>query len=419
MNVSLLSINRLLRFFAIIVVFSACVQRDNKISSEKNVLSRTDSIKKKINEPFIIDLGKKYSERKMTLQDVAEIEYVALETSDDVLISYGPVSISDNHIIVSNRISGQFMVFDRDGNILTHFNHKGGSGEEYKTIRGCAYDEQKDELYVLDMPIFRRIFVYSSNGLFKRKLNIPPTCELEKLSNFNDSTLLAKKTYLYDYQKNINHTNEKDYVLLSKEDGRIVSTINISLSNRIPTVAKQKENGKTQYITFMIPNDIINSGEYTVIADISSDTIYKLHQNNQLTPFIIRKPSLHDAKPVLLLETSIITDKYVFFSKHSYDYDSEDPQGITSSEEFAFDMYSKECFCPNFYNADFPKSEDFDMYGFRKIAIGKNCSARLIKAEVLTEALKNGELFGKLKEIALTIHEEDDNPVVMILRFKE
>lgn len=168
----------------------------------------------------------------------------------------------------------------------------------------------------------------------------------------------------------------------------------------------------------MIPNDIINSGEYTVIADISSDTIYKLHQNNQLTPFIIRKPSLHDAKPVLLFESSIITDKYVFYSKHSYDYDSKDPQGITNSEEFALDMHSNECFYPNFYNADFPKGEDFDMYGFRKIAIRKNCAARLIKAEVLTEALKNGELFGRLKEIASTIH-EDDNPVIMILRFKE
>lgn len=418
MNVSLLSINRSLCFFAIIVVFSACVQRDNKTASEKDVLSRTDSIKKKINEPFIIDLGKKYSERKMTLQDVAEIEYVALETSDDVLLGYGPVSISDNHIIVSNCISGQFMVFDRDGHILTHFNHKGGSGEEYKSILGWTYDEQKDELYVLDMPSLRRIFVYSSNGLFKRKLNIPPTCELEKLSNFNDSTLLAKKTYMYDYQKNINHTNEKDYVLLSKNDGRIVSTIDISLSNRIPTEAKLNVNGKPQFLIFMFPNDIINSGEYTVIADISSDTIFKLHQNNQLTPFIIRKPSVHDTKPVLLFEASIITDKYVFFCKHSYDYDSKDPQGITSSEEFAFDMYSKECFCPNFHNADFPKSEDFTMYGFSKIAIGKNRAAKLIKAEDLTEALKNGELSGKLKEIASTIH-EDDNPVVMILRFKE
>jgi 6-bladed beta-propeller len=415
MNVSLLSINRSLCFFAIIVVFSACVQRDNKTASEKKVLSKTDSIKKKNNEPFIIDLGKKYSERKMTLQDVAEIEYVALETSDDVLISYGPVSISDNHIIASNS-SGQFMVFDRDGHILTHFNHKGGSGEEYKNIKGWAYDEQKDELYVLDMPSLKRIFVYSSNGLFKRKLNIPTTCKIEKLSNFNDSTLLAKKTYMYDYLKNINHTNEKDYVLLSKKDGRIVSTIDISLSNRIPTVAIRKGNG--EYLTFMVPNDIINSGEYTVIADISSDTIYKLHQNNQLTPFIIRKPSVHDTKPVLLFEASIITDKYVFFSKHSYDYDSEDAQGITSTEEFAFDRYSKECFCPNFYNADFPKSEDFTMYGFRKITIGKNRAAKLIKAEDLTEALKNGELSGQLKKIASTIHEED-NPVVMILRFKE
>lgn len=416
MNVSLLSINRSLCFFAI-VVFSACVQRDNKTASEKDVLSKTDSIKEKINEPFIIDLEKKYPERKMTLQDVAEIEYVALETSDDVLISSGPVSISDNHIIVSNRTSGQFMFFDREGHILTHFNHKGGSGEEYKSFHRWVYDEQKDELYVLDMPS-RRIYVYSSNGLFKRKLNTSPTCLLERLSNFNDSTLLAKKTYMYDYQNNINHTNEKDYVLLSKKDGRIVSTIDFSLSNRIPTVAIRKENGENLYLTFMAPNDIINSGEYTVIADISSDTIYKLHKNNQLTPFIIRKPSVHDTKPVLLFEASIITDKYVFFCKHSYEYDSEDAQGITSSEEFAYDRYSKECFCPNFYNADFPKSEDFTMYGFRKIAIGKNRAAKLIKAEDLTEALKNGELSGKLKEIASTIH-EDDNPVVMILRFKE
>lgn len=120
MKVPLLSINRSLCFLTIIVVFSACVQKDNKTNSEKNILSRIDSTKKKINEPFFVDLEKRYPERKMSLQDVADIEYVVLETSDDVLMSSGPVSISDSYFIASSRESGQFMVFDREGHILTH-----------------------------------------------------------------------------------------------------------------------------------------------------------------------------------------------------------------------------------------------------------------------------------------------------------
>jgi len=47
----------------------------------------------------------------------------------------------------------------------------------------------------------------------------------------------------------------------------------------------------------------------------------------------------------------------------------------------------------------------------------QNTAVRSIQADILVERLENGELDGKLKQIAETIDEED-NPVVEIIKFR-
>ena len=93
------------------------------------------------NDLPVIDISKNYPKKEFILQDIADIEYVRLETSDDVLlsgISHDDVSVlsylSDKYILVSDNRRGEIFVFNRRGEIITHFNHKGGSGREYPYI---------------------------------------------------------------------------------------------------------------------------------------------------------------------------------------------------------------------------------------------------------------------------------------------
>jgi hypothetical protein len=89
---------------------------------------------------FTIDLSKKYIHREIHLQNIADIEYIPLETTDDVLL--GRMSlvshISDSYILVFDIMGGDIFVFNRNGKIISHFNRIGQGGEEYTRIGGAG-----------------------------------------------------------------------------------------------------------------------------------------------------------------------------------------------------------------------------------------------------------------------------------------
>ncbi|MDR1369718.1 MAG: 6-bladed beta-propeller [Dysgonamonadaceae bacterium] len=90
----------------------------------------------------VIDISKKYQKKDIVLQDIADIEYIPLETTDDVLLGNRPIlsCVSDKYILVHETIRGDIFVFDRTGKIISHFNRKGQSGMEYTWIGdgGCV-----------------------------------------------------------------------------------------------------------------------------------------------------------------------------------------------------------------------------------------------------------------------------------------
>ena len=82
----------------------------------------------------VFDFSKNYPQKKMRLQEMADIEYVPLETTDDILLSDGAVlsAVTDKYILVHETRHGDIFVFDRNtGKLYSHFNHKGQSGQEY------------------------------------------------------------------------------------------------------------------------------------------------------------------------------------------------------------------------------------------------------------------------------------------------
>jgi len=387
--------------------FFAC---NNKTSQNKISLN-TDTIKNQLKTPFIIDLEKKYIQRNLSFQDIAEVEYIPIETNEDILIgSNMSFQLSKNYFICCNYNSGEFLFFDRKGYLLSKFSHKGGSGEEYQSVLGWVYDEHNKELYINDFYAKKRILIYSSNGHFIRKLNIQE--KINNLLNFDDSTLIVRKRYLSDVE--IAKTNDivENYFLLSKRDGGIVSYIRLPLSYKIPTIIVREDN---IFYRPLRPNDIIDNGDQFILADVSSDTIYTLNKKNHIKPFIIRKPTIQKSKNTMVLLISKITNKYVFFAKYTLNYESDVPR-LYNGYEFAIDMYNNEIFDPIMQNEDFP-TNNTSIYCLSSIPTEKNYAAGLYEANVLINALENDELKGALKNVASTLH-EDDNPVLMILRFK-
>ena len=89
-----------------------------------------------------VDVSKSYPKKELILQDLFDIEYVPLETTDEMLTEGHIQYISDNYMIFKNlgRMAGEIFIFDRQGKAVRKINRLGQSGEEYLNILGIDYD---------------------------------------------------------------------------------------------------------------------------------------------------------------------------------------------------------------------------------------------------------------------------------------
>lgn len=358
----------------------------------------------------LIDISKNYAQKEIRLQDIADIEYVPLETAEDLLLS-GEATlfyISDSYILVYEHRLGDIYVFNRNGKIYSRFNHKGGSGQEYSWIKsGVVFDEKAEEIYVCS----QSIQVYSLRGEYKRTLKINTFENEMKIFNFDDETLLIYDEVNINPYVNKNDSKEKPYRLISKKNGNLISTLNIYLPKRYSTRI-YKELGKNKYtsIALFYPHNV-HFGKDFVIADISSDTLYLLSQNRKLTPLLTRSPSVHEAvEPRTVWTTPLITDKFILVGQLPLDFDTKGGQSPVLMYELESDQIYKVKFL-------FAESIRGRWNPTTSPAIAKNCTAELMLAEDIIDIYRQKRLKGNFEKLA-TLLNEDDNPVVRIIIFK-
>ncbi|MDR3327171.1 MAG: 6-bladed beta-propeller [Prevotellaceae bacterium] len=356
---------------------------------------------------FVIDVSKDYPEKFVSFQEMGgELEYIPLETNDEVLMeaTATPVYISDKKIIIMNPFIGDIFIFGRNGKIESHFNHKGQSGEEYNNLRHLVYDEKNKEFFVSD---YKKILVYSEEGQYKRHFSFPET-NFEKISNFDDETLLGYDEYdIYG-----NDYRTKPYLFVSKKDGSIVSELDINLPQRYSIKQKyDTENGK---IVIRL-GDFSNwhDGKDFVIADLSSDTIYKLTRDKRLIPLGTRVPSVSKNEMKTLLSVIIKTDKFMLLSANVADFEKV-KKGIPLDA-----LYLLYNFADNRITKSWFTNDDCSgcRYRFWDIEAPENTTALFLSSFRLIEQRELGNISGNLKPIAEKVDEED-NPVLMVVKFK-
>lgn len=80
-----------------------------------------------------VDVKADYPEKEMTLQDIMDVEYIPLETTDEFITQGSVMAVGDKFILVKNYANdGDIFVFDRKtGKGLRKINRKGQGAEEY------------------------------------------------------------------------------------------------------------------------------------------------------------------------------------------------------------------------------------------------------------------------------------------------
>lgn len=402
--------------FLCLFTFSSCSGSNNK--SNEQTKTKEDLVLESIVENNAktptIDTNKEYPFKEIILNDLADITYIPIETNDHVLINNGINALShfsDKYIIIVNYKSYDCYIFDRNGKIINFFNHKGQGPNEYLNIIGITADEVKKEIYIVDHPQKHRILVYSFDGDFIRTLSLPSNTTIGTIHNFDKETLLCE-------DNNHKNGNKKPYFLLSKQNGRIINELNIIFNKeRISPRFYQKTGEKGVMAVSYGYTPIIRFNEDFIIGDISQDTIYQYSKNKTLTPILEKTPSIYSQDPQMMVIPEFKTPKLFFLERTERKFNFDNKKGF-EREKIVYDYHSGLFYKYVLKNEDYPDQIFYLNSGGYAYRTGKNTLCQFISAEELIEANDEGELYGTLKDITKTLR-IDDNPVLMIMKFRE
>lgn len=347
-----------------------------------------------------IDISTQYPQKKeIYLQDIASIEYVPLETTQDIIFERGfrIFHLSDQYIFALNRGKGDIFTFHRNGKIAAYFNHRGQGDEEYWGVQSIIFDERNNELYVFESTS-QKVLVYSVTGEYQRSFKYP--VDVQPVAyNFDEESILV-----YD-EGNFHNSSfsSKPYMFLSKRDGSIISTLNLTLPVRYPN------------LPIPIPINRYDGRDF-VIADISSDTIYQLTKEKKIIPLLIRIPSVHKSEPRIVWTSELKTEQFILLNITALDIDAARSKKNYFSTTLMHEFNTNETNEIILINSDFP-FWDWNTDIARDVAIPQNMVVSLIDAPILKESYKTRMLNGELEQLVSTL-DDKDIPLLMIIQFK-
>lgn len=205
---------------------------------------------------------------------------------------------------------------------------------------------------------------------------------------------------------------ENPYMFISKKNGQITGILDISFEKIISNIFRKPVGKNGVYSAMLSYNALIKNENDHIIGDISSDTIYSY--SGRLKPLLIRKPSVSSMETPIVLTVDLKSPNYFFFTTTKMEYDIETNIGFPF-KEIAYDYQQQKFFEYTLINNEFPLQKV--SFGYGGTDANKIFYA-FISSEELIEEYKKGKVYGKLKEIAPTL-KDDDNPILMKIKFKE
>ncbi|MDR0575034.1 MAG: 6-bladed beta-propeller [Tannerella sp.] len=371
------------------------------------VMAGCGSNKQSTDDFIIVDVTGSYPEKELILQDFMDVEYIPLETTGE-FITQGIVNyVGKEVILVTNRINdGDIFIFDRTGKALRKINRKGQGSEEYTNITQIVLDEDNNEIFVIAYSV-RKIMVYDLYGNFKRSFNFIETGYYTDVFNYDRNNLICYYSY-------VTGNIQPSHLMISKQDGSITRRIQIPSKEIKSLVMIRNTNGEV---------NVVNPGTYStipyndnwILVETSSDTVYRYLPDGNISPFIVRVPSIYSMDTEVFLNLSIITDRYYFMRTVKKEYDFATGIGFPITN-LAYDREANAIFKYIVYNDDFSNKRKVNV--FKPSVNNEIAFWESLEAHQLVESYKKGELKGRLKDIAAELDEES-NPVIMLVKHKK
>ena len=380
-----------------LLLLIGCKQKDKSIQDDDT-------------SPLIsVDLTTAYPEKDFVIQDLFDVEYIPLETTDEFVTRGIVKAISNNYVLTGNQKNdGNLYLFNRaTGKGIRVINRKGQGGEEYLQPSLCLLDETKEELFIADYPN-RKLFVYDLYGNYKRDFKFNTNGYYDDLLCFNEELLLVRTKFTREEEHN-------RFLLISKQDGRIIREIQIS--SQIDQTVMIKEHSTGEDAAVYIPDfiQILQTPQGWEFVNMSSDTLYRnLSGKETIIPTVIRTPSISETKEHIYLFPKAITNRYYLMQTVAIQ-SSEN----RSNTDLVYDNTDHSISRYTLYNRDFThKKVSLSGLHVNNASNYPIVAYPTLEAPDLVEAYQAGKLQGRLKEIAAKLDEED-NAVIMLVKYKE
>ncbi|MFV0271361.1 MAG: 6-bladed beta-propeller [Macellibacteroides fermentans] len=362
------------------------------------------------NDNFItVDVTANYPIKELILQDLMDVEYIPLETTDKSVCQGFVQAVGKDIVIVRNyNADGEIFIFDRKtGKSLKRINRKGQGNEEYTHIQRIVLDEDNNEIFVNDHFI-KKILVYDLDGNFKRSLKQDDDLYFSHVYNFDQESLICNNYWV---------TDKPSFTIISKKDGHIIKEIVIPFKEKISLdlIVKDEVNNMTYGVTPQTYYPIIPNFDNWLLVEQSSDTVYRYFPDHTMKPLIVRTPSVKSMSPEIFLFMSIVTARYYFMEAVKKEFDFKTSEGFPSTD-LMYDNKEKAIFNYVVYNNDYSENTPVNM---NAIPVNEEIASwQSLDVNQLTEDYKRGILKGQLKEITSRL-QEDSNPVIMLMKYRE
>lgn len=399
--------------YASLLLYSCGANSTNRQDNKEDASTEQTQKAKKEQGLVALDITKDYPEKKIVLQDLADVKYIPLETKKNALLTNSTAMLGyvSDSLIVAFTLEKEIVLFNGDGSVRSSFSHAGQGSKEYQNIIGMAVDPKAQEIFIVDYLLRYRMQVYSFTGQYKRTLPIPFKMILDGLQDFSADCLLACDQKVRQGISN----RAKPYMLLSKKTGEIVKELDIHFTKRLSR-SISKPLGENQTISAALGYDpIVRCEDSYVIGDLSADTIYTYTPQGVLSPMLVRTP------PVLSMETPKVllpdyrAGSYFFFYLVDFEFDFETRTGFPD-KYMVYDYAVGKTYVCKLVNRDCEEQEiQLGDGGVTNKAWNTACYT--IPSSMLIEQSEAGKVYGPLKEIAAG-RTDDDNPVQAIVRFK-
>ena len=351
-----------------------------------------------------IDLSGSIPKEERILQDLFEVKYVALETTDSFLTRGFIEAVSPHLLITYDYGEGCLSLFDRaTGKGIRQIKRQGQGPEEYTSPSHVIIDEKREELFVSDYSL-RKILVYDLKGNFKRSFKTVDENYYTELLDYDDGHLLA-------YKKPAGpHDESSCHLLISKQDGSLTKEIRFPIDQVETPIFTHGKLTSTPFFYLTAPY-----GERWALTVTSSDTIYSFDADGNASPLIVRSPSIHGMDPQVFLYPTILTDRYYFLRAQKKEFDLETMKGFPT-QMLLYDTQEKKLVEYTLINADMEDGPSINFYSIRPLGCDA-LGALTLQAPDLVEAREAGKLKGKLQSITERLDEES-NPVIVLLEEK-